>query len=413
MLESKIETLRKAEAGEVTVQTVLARSVSEVLPNAGMLENLMLEKPLKLYLGIDPTSPDLHIGHSVPLRKLREFQLLGHHINLLFGTFTGKIGDPTDKTATRKKLTTEEVKRNVATYVEQAGKILDLSETAANPVRVVYNEDWLGSMNFADVVELAANFSVQQMLERSMFQERIAKGKPLGLHELLYPLMQGYDSVALGVDLEVGGKDQTFNMLVGRELVKRLSEREKFVMALKLIEDPNGKKMGKTEGNIVNVMDPAPWKYEALNTWPDTAVPLGFELLTNLPMDLISEATALLNSGEIHPAELKRALAYRMVAELDGVDAANEAELEHDRVYRHKQLPKDIRQARIEIGMNVYQVLIAAGLVKNMEVAKNLVQSRSVFVNGEKVRAGFSHWESGQVVSIGKRTIKNVRRLIV
>ena len=373
----------------------------------------MKERPIKLYLGIDPTSPDLHIGHLVPLRKLREFQDLGHKIVLLFGTFTGRIGDPTDKSAMRKKLTTEEVQTNVTTYIQQASKVLDLSDSAINPVTVVYNEDWLGKLNFEEVVELAANFSVQRMLERSMFSERLAKGKALGLHELLYPLMQGYDSVALGVDLEVGGKDQTFNMLVGRELVRRLNGRKKWAMAMKLIEDPSGKKMGKTEGNIVNVMAPAAWKYEALCSWPDSAVPVGFELLTSVPIVQITEMKQLVETGVIHPKDLKKALAFRVIAELDGIQAACEAELEFDRVYQQNSLPMEIIETGVYQGQSLCGVLMVSGLVRDMDAAMAFIQKRAIFVDGQLVKAGFRDWKDGQVLSIGKRTIKNVRRILV
>lgn len=407
------ELLRRLGAEEVTVASVLSRAVKEVLPDADGLAIRMLERPITLYLGIDPTSPDLHLGHAVPLRKLAEFQQLGNKVFLLFGTFTARIGDPTDKNATRRKLSADDVNRNVATYIDQASKILDLSPDAANPVKIVYNEEWLGKMSFEEVVELAANFTVPQMLERSMFKDRLSSGKPLYLHEILYPLMQGYDSVALGVDLEVGGSDQTFNMLVGRDLVRKLNNREKWVMALRLIEDPNGRKMGKTEGNIVNVNDSPAWKYEALMTWPDTAVPLGFELLTGVPMVQIEDMRNLLKEGRVDPLSLKRALAYRVVAELDGASLAERSEVEFDRVHKYGEIPSEIVSVRVSPDLDIYQMLLEVGLSRTEVDARQLVQQRSIYVNGRSVRANFNSWETGQVMSIGKKMIKNYRRIVV
>ncbi len=413
MKEKQYEELRSGLEEEITVQTVLERAVFDVLPDKEGVARLMEERPIKLYLGIDPTSPDLHVGHAVPLRKLKQFQDLGHEVTLLFGTFTGKIGDPTDKLATRKKLNDGQIETNIATYIEQAGKILDFSDRSTNPVKIVYNEEWLGRMNFAEVVELASNFSVQQMLERSMFQERIATKKPLFLHELLYPLMQGMDSVALGVDLEIGGSDQIFNMLVGRDLMRKLSNREKWVMALKLIEDPNGRKMGKTEGNIVNVMDPASWKYEAMMTWPDGAIPVGFELLTNLEMRMVDDLKNGLMGGGVDVLEAKRAMAYRVVAEFDGEEAAVMAETEFDLVHKNGELPSVIKNSLIYPDFDLYRTLVSSGLVRNYEEAKQVVSNRSVLVDNAPVKASFKDWRNGQVLSIGRKVIKNYRRIVI
>ena len=254
MAERIFDTLKTSENQETSVGEALTRGVaideagaSLILPNREGLESEMKSRRMKLYLGIDPTGTELHIGHTVPLRKLRHFQDLGHEVVLLFGTFTGMIGDPSDKSATRVKLTREQIDRNVSDYANQASKILDLSENAKNPIQIQYNHEWLSPINFEGVVDLASNFTIQQMLERSMFKNRIQNNQPVYLHEVLYPLMQGFDSVAMDVDIEVGGKDQIFNMLVGRDLMKIYKQKEKWVLPTKLIEDPSGKKMGKTE----------------------------------------------------------------------------------------------------------------------------------------------------------------------
>jgi len=399
----------------LTIREVLKRGVREVLPETygdTGLERQLEERRIKLYLGIDPTAPDLHLGHSVPLRKLRQFQDLGHEVVLLFGTFTAMIGDPTDKTAARVRLTQEQVEGNVATYVSQAGKVLDLSPESKNPVTIAYNHEWLGKMTFADVVDLMSNSSVQQMMERRGFRERWDKGIPIWLHEFTYPLMQGWDSVALGVDLEVGGGDQTFNMLVGRELVRRYQNRDKWVMAMNLIEDPSGRKMGKTEGNIVGVNARPEVKYEAIMIWPDTAISMGFELLTSVPMEEVYQVQEMLDREEIHPMDLKRALAFRVVKDLDGEEAAIYAEEEFDRVIRGGNLPRVISEVRIEDGISMDKLVLTAGLATDLDGARRLLAQGAVWVDGKQIRLGYKLNGGEEVVSVGKKTIKNVRRLI-
>lgn len=414
-IETAIESFRWGLKEETDIKLALTRGVQDVLPETwgdNGLERQLRERKIKLYLGIDPTSPDLHIGHSVPLRKLRQFQDLGHEVNLLFGTFTGKIGDPTDKTAARVRLTDEQIATNVATYVDQAGRILDLSDESKNPVKIVYNHEWLGKLSFEEVVDLAANFSVQQMESREMFKRRREDGKPIWLHEFLYPLMQGWDSVAMGVDLEIGGKDQTFNMLVGRDLLKRYSKREKWVMAMKLIEDPNGKKMGKTEGNIVNINDWAEWKYEAIMTWPDSAISMGFELLTGIPESSLLLINEILTKTDTNPVLLKRALAYRVVYELDGRDMSDYAESEFDRVIRGRELPRRLKEVVVEPGILIDRLLVDAGLAKDLTIARDLVARQAVWVGNNQVKLGYKWTESEGILRLGKRTIKNVRKVV-
>lgn len=404
--------LKSVEAEAATIREALRRGVDEVLPGPRNLEKEMENRRIKLYLGIDPTSPDLHIGHTVPLRKLRQFQDLGHEVVLLFGTFTGMIGDPSDKSAARIKLTPEQINKNIATYAEQAGRILDLSEQAKNPITIAHNHDWLGKMSFAEVVDLASNFSVQQMESRKMFQKRREDDKPIWLHEFLYPLMQGWDAVAMGVDLEVGGKDQTFNMLIGKTLVNRYLDREKWVMATKLIEDPSGKKMGKTEGNIVNIESWPEWKYESIMTWPDSTIPLGFELLTSIPMEQMDIVGELLLKGEVNPIELKKALAFRVTSELDGDEAAKYAEDEYERVKRQGQLPRRIIETRVEKGMLLSDMLVESGLVSNINEALKKVRQGAIFSNGEQIRKNIE-FNDTSVIQIGKRSIKNARMVLI
>src|SRR3989338_8564461 len=243
-------TKSKVIVDEEKVDELLKRGVENIFPNFNFLKSKMIKgERVTLYLGIDPTCPTLHIGHAIPLAKLGKFQRLGHQVILLMGDFTAMIGDPTDKTATRKKLTHEEVMNNLKEYQNQASKFISFS--GENPAQFKFNSEWLGEMKFKDVLEITSLVTVEQMMKRDMFARRSQEGKPTYVHELMYPLMQGYDSVAMNVDGEVGGNDQTFNMLVGRDLMKTLKNKEKFVITTKLLVDSSGGKMGKTEGNMV------------------------------------------------------------------------------------------------------------------------------------------------------------------
>lgn len=405
------DILRVPQPRVIEIDELLTRSVNKIVPDAETLKREMGERRVKIYTGYDPTSPELHLGHTVSLRKLRNFQDLGHEVVALFGTFTAQIGDPTDKSASRSRLTLEQVARNVQTYEGQAGRILDMSPQAPNPVAIMYNDEWLAKLSFAEILDLAANFTVADMEHRSMFDDRRAKGLPINLIEYLYPLMQGYDSVALGVDVEMGGKDQLFNMLAGRTLVNRYLDKEKWCVATKLIEDPNGKKMGKTEGNIVNINDWPEIKFEAIMTWPDSAIPMGLELLTTVPMEEVAQAQQLLDAGEVNPMHIKTALAYRVVAELDGLEQADFAEQEFDSVMRKKQEPSRMRETQIETGTAISALLVSAGLVRSEDEAQTLLKAGSIFVDGKPVSKDFSWDRDAGVVQIGKRSLKNTRRV--
>lgn len=263
-------------------------------------------------------------------------------------------------------------------------------------------------MNFADVVELAANFTVQQMQVREMFRERLKNNQPVYLHEFLYPLMQGQDSVAMDVDVEIGGKDQTFNMLIGRDLVRRYLNKNKYVVATKLIEDPNGKKMGKTEGNIVGLRDKSEVKYEAMMKWPDSAIPLGFELLTSALMESVTQAEQEVKAGMLNPLDFKEALAQRVVTELDGETEAISARNEFNLVYRKGEKPSRITEVDIETGISISEALVAIGLTANEEEAKKQIAGRTVFVNDRVAKASTTIGETS-IIQIGRKTIKNIR----
>lgn len=414
LLQKQIEEV-SSEA--ITAMSVATRGVEVVMPETGIVQ-LLSGDPIRVYLGIDPTSPNLHIGHLVVLRKLRALQILGHHVILLIGTFTGMIGDPTDKSAARVRLTPEQIEANVATYLQQAAMVLDLSEDAPNPVEVVYNHQWLEKLTFMDVVELASNFTVNELITRITYRQRLEANQPLFLHEFMYSLMQGYDSVALGVQLEIGGKDQLTNMLAGRTLVKVMQNAEKMVMGLKLIEDPSGKKMGKTSGNVVNITELPEVVYEAMMTWPDSAIALGLELLTSVPMNIVEQVESELTdiaSGDssANPMELKEALAWRVVFELHGLEAAKFARSVFDQVKRHKMLPPRIAEFQVLAGETVIGALVTSGLCASEEEAQSKLSQQAVVVSGKRVSKNIQLPVGLSTIQIGKNPIKNIRRVIV
>lgn len=357
------------------IDELLTRAVERIYPSREFLETRLKEgKQLSLYLGIDPTGPDLHIGHSIQLRKLRQFQELGHKVILLIGDFTGMIGDPTDKSATRVRLTREEVLRNSEHYKNQASKILDFS--GENPVELKYNSAWLGNMSFADVIELAAHFTVPQMLARDMFKTRIKEGKDIYMHEFLYPLMQGYDCVAMDVDGEVGGNDQTFNMLAGRTLMKAMKGKEKFVVANKLLADPMGAKMGKSEGNMIRLSDSSDEMFGKIMNWTDGMIVPGFEILTMEDYVVVQKE---LDRGA-NPRELKARLARTIVAQYFDAIEATAASDRFDQLFQKKEIPENILEYKISGPMSIVDVLVSSGLAKSKGDARRLIEGGGVKV---------------------------------
>src|SRR3989339_438843 len=265
---------------EDIIEEILTRGVEKVYPNkAAFKEVLMSGKEIRLYYGIDPTGSTLHLGHLVQLLKLRKFQDLGHEVIILIGDFTAQIGDPTDKQATRKPLTHQQVLENAKGYKKQISKILDLGKSN---IRFVHNEKWTNKLTPEDLLELASHFTVSNLLTRDMFQERIKAGREVYVHEFLYPIFQAYDAVTMEVDLEIGGNDQMFNMLAGRDLMKRKKHKEMFVLTTKLLVDPTGKKMGKTEDNMITLNDSANDMFGKVMSWPDSMIASGFEICTSL-----------------------------------------------------------------------------------------------------------------------------------
>jgi tyrosyl-tRNA synthetase len=354
---------------------LLHKGVADILPNKAFLEKeLASGKKLSVYAGFDPTAPTLHIGHTIQLRKLRHFQDLGHRIIFLVGDFTARIGDPTDKTSARKQLTEKEIKTNLKAYKKQAGKFIRFNGN--NAAQIKFNNDWLGKMKFADVLALASNMTVDQMLKRDMFVRRMEEEKPIYIHEFMYPLMQGYDSVAMNVDGEVGGNDQLFNMLAGRTLLKQLKNKEKFVITTKLLEDNNGKKMGKSEGNMVSLLDSPEQMYGKIMSWTDGLIVPGFELCTDYTPDQIIFVKNELEKG-INPRDLKMRLAYEIVKSCTDDKSAQRAEEAFIATFQKKELHESITEISGN-GKTLEEILIEENIVSSKSELRRLIEAGAV-----------------------------------
>jgi len=398
------------------VDELASRAIEQIYPNVDEFKEAVGgEQRLTAYMGIDPTAPDMHVGHESQLLKLRRLQMLGHRVILLIGDFTAMIGDPTDKSSARVKLSREEVLSNAEGYREQAGKILNFGHPD-NPVELRYNSEWLGKMDFGDVLELASEFTVQQMLERDMFKRRMTDNKPVGLHEFIYPMMQGWDSVNMNVDIEVGGSDQIFNMLVGSTLVKRHLNKQKYVVAGQLLVDPSGKKIGKTEGNMITLNDEPVDMFHKIMMWGDEITPHALELCSSLSMDEVNEVHDKLVSGEMNGLEGKMFLAERVVSELHGKEAAQEAiEQYQSLTSRDKELDiTSLDSYAPERGEGIISVVRNSGLASSNSEARRLVEGGAVRCNGNTVDGTWTYSpvdEEPIVLQVGKKKRQNYRRL--
>lgn len=391
---------------EEKIEELLSRGVENIYPKADFLRSkLMSGEQITLYTGYDPTGPSLHIGHGITMMKLRQFQNLGHKIIMLIGDFTGMIGDPTDKSSARSQLTKEQVLENCKAYQQQASHILNFE--GENPVEVKYNSEWLANMNFADVVELTSQFTVQRMMERDMFQNRVKEEKPIYLHEFLYPVMQGYDCVAMDVDGEVGGNDQTFNMLAGRTLMKSLKNKEKFVVTTKLLVDSSGKKMGKSEGNAISLDDQPKDVFGKVMRWTDDMIVLGYELCTSVEMDEISKISDDLTSGT-NPRDLKFRLAFEVTKTFLGEEAAKQGQEYFESVIVENQKPQDILELDVE-SKNVLDVLVQAKFVKSKSEARRLIDGGAIKQNDTKVESYDLEVNSGDFLQKGKRFFVKIK----
>ncbi len=390
------------------INQVLTRGVENIYPNKQALEKILKsDKKIKLYNGIDPTGPSLHLGHSVQMMKLKQFQDLGHKVIVLIGDFTAQIGDPTDKSAVRKKLTHEQVMKNCKGYKEQISKILNLDK-----IEFKYNSKWLGKLSFADTLELSSNFTAQQTLARDMFKKRIQIGKDLYLHEFLYPLMQAYDSVYMNVDLEVGGNDQMFNMLAGRTLMKKMKNKEKFVLTTKLLIDPSGKKMGKTESNMVNLNEKPDQMFGQIMAWPDGLIIPGLELCTDIFMEEIKQIDKDIKTDKLNPRDAKAKLAKEVVSIHYNKKEAEKAEKEFNKIFKDKDKPTETPVHKLsDKKYNVLDLLIETKLVLSKGEAKRLIEQGGVKIDNQKI----TDWQkeitikNNMIIQVGKRKFIQIK----
>lgn len=375
------------------INGVLTRGVQQVLPDQKGLASLMTKRKIKLYQGFDPSAPSLHLGNFVGLMKLRQFQKLGHEVIFLVGDFTGMIGDPTDKLATRQKLTREKVLENAKAWKKQASKVLDFGGT--NPAKIIFNSEWSDKISFKDLIEITSNVTVQQMIERDMFQERLKTSTPIYLHEFLYPIAQGYDCVMMDVDLEIGGNDQLFNMMMGRTLMKAIKNKDKYVLTTKLLVDKDGKKVGKTTGNAL-FLDSTPESFFAgIMSFPDEVIELGFELLTEVPME------AIRTSVKKNPMEEKKRLAFEVVKLLWKEPAAKKAQKAFEKTFQDKKPKFDIK---VNAGNSVILTITPFTSLASVSEAKRLVKQNAVEVNGKKIVDGNTIMKPGDEIKVGSRT---------
>ncbi len=384
--------LLKRGTVEIYTETELAEKLKDSAKNG---------RPLRIKLGLDPTSADIHLGHTVVLRKMRQFQDLGHKAVLIIGDYTAKIGDPTGQNTTRPMLTDEEIKENAKTYFEQAGKILDASE---DKLEVQYNSQWLADLNLADIIQLASTSTVARMLERDTFEQRYKKGEPIGIHEFLYPLMQGYDSVMIKSDVELGGTDQTFNNLVGRDLQRIDNQPPQVVITLPILVGLDGtEKMSKSKGNYIGVTDEPNDMFGKVMSISDEMMENYFTLLTDLPTDQIKE---LVNPDKTHPKEAKVLLGKTIVTQFYNAATAQLAAAEFDKVFAKSQLPDDIPQVEISSEpIMASKLVLVCKLVPSGGEAKRMIKQSAVKINGDKISDPNQQItpEDGMVIQVGKR----------
>lgn len=388
--------------------TLIMRGVQEIYSKEDLIKKLEKNRPLRIKLGMDPTAADLHLGHTVVLNKLRHFQDLGHEVLFLIGDYTARIGDPSGKNATRPPLTEAEVKANAQTYAEQVFKILDKNKT-----KIVFNSEWFGKMSAGDMIQLASQVTVSRMLERDDFAKRYGNQTPIAIHEFLYPLVQGYDSIALDADVELGGTDQTFNLLMGRTLQGRYDKEPQVCITMPILEGLDGvQKMSKSLGNYIGINDPAGVMYQKILSMPDTLIARYFELLSFKPM---SEVNALLDDMKNgrNPQEIKRILALELIERFHDKESADNAHKSAGNRLADGELPVDLPEVSLSLNgqekLFITQVLNQASLAKNSAQAKDMLSRGAVKVDGQVVDASFA-LEQGQTVVIqaGKKAYAKV-----
>lgn len=392
---------------------LLTRGVLDIIPEDGLTRKLEKaaheNRPLRVKAGFDPTAPDLHLGHTVLLQRLRAFQNLGHEVIFLIGDFTARIGDPTGRSEIRKPLTPQAIQENARTYRDQVGRILDLEK-----VRIVYNSEWMKKMDAADLVKLAAKYTVARMLERDDFSKRYKEGSAIHIHEFLYPLIQGYDSVALQADIELGGTDQRFNLLVGREIQREYGQEPQTILILPLLEGTDGtQKMSKSLGNYIGITEPASEIYGKVMSISDELMWRYYELLSDRSEAEIARRKREVAAKKVNPRDLKAALAFELSARFHGASEAERAAQQFNRLFRAKQLPEEIETTSLswkEGTIPVAVLLCEAGLAPSRSEARRLIQQGGVVIDGRRVGDVQASLPTQGVfqIQVGKRRFRRI-----
>jgi len=369
---------------------IIQRGAVDIISEAELKNKLQENRPLNIKAGFDPTAPDLHLGHTVLLRKLRQFQDLGHRVFFLIGDFTGQIGDPSGRSEIRKQLTPEEVLANAATYKKQVSKILDLKKT-----KIVFNSEWFGKMSAQEMLGLTAHSTVPQMLAREDFKKRLEKKDNVSLLEFMYPLLQGYDSVQLKADVELGGTDQIFNLLVGRGLQKDFGQPEQVVITMPLLEGTDGvQKMSKSYANYIGINEPADSIFGKVMSISDDLMFKYYTLLTDEDLDAVKK---------MHPKEAKMKLAEIMVSQYHSADAGQKARQEFERIFSKQEIPEDIQSFKLKKTTNVVDILLESGLVASKNEARRLLEQGGISLDGTTLNKDSSEISNTGILKVGKR----------
>ncbi len=388
---------------------IIQSGAAQIVPEEALMEKLKRNKPLNVKLGVDPTAPDIHLGHAVPLRKLRQFQDLGHEVTLIIGDGTALIGDPSGRNTTRPQLSREQVKANAQTYVDQAFKVLDPEKTTLR-----YNSEWILDLNMEELLKLLSNFTVARILERDDFHNRYTSGQPISLHEFLYPVMQAYDSVVINADVELGGTDQLFNLLAGRELMEKMGMEPQVCLTLPLLEGTDGvKKMSKSYGNYIGLTDDPNDMFGKVMSIPDELMVKYYRLASTMSVADIDAIEEGLAQGSLHPNRVKRDLAQNIVSAYYDEAAAREAEAAFDRVFKNHDMPDEIDDFEADLTPNneglVYlaKIIHDAGMTQSVGDARRMIDGGGVRIDGEPVPAKQYNIApeaiKGHVVQVGKR----------
>lgn len=388
------------------VEEILTRGVTEVIVKDDLKKALKSGKKLRIKLGIDPTGPRLHIGRAITLWKLRELQDLGHQIVLIIGDFTAQIGDASDKTAERTVLTPDQIRENMETYKKQLGLILDMKK-----VELRYNSEWLGKMSSGDLLIEAMNFTVNQMIKRDNFWQRFEADKPIGLHEILYPLLQGYDSVAIKADVEIGGNDQLFNLLAGRTLQKKYGQKEQNIMTFELLEGTDGRKMSTSYGNCIYIEDPADEMFGKIMSIKDDLILRYMNLVTDMPLGEIDMVRIDLENG-MNPRDAKRLLAKKLVTRYYGEEIAEQSVNNFQKQFVKKEVPDEMKEVLLmDKDWQIVELISQVGLVKSKSEARRLIEQGGVRVDGAVMgdREAFIRPIEGMIIQVGKRKFARVK----